>query len=50
QTIANVGLGVGIAGAASMITFLLIRAYAPRSASAPAHRLTVSLGTLSGTF
>jgi hypothetical protein len=50
QTIANVGLGVGIAGAASLITFLLIRAYAPRSASAPPHRLSVSLGTLSGTF
>lgn len=52
QTIANVGLAVGIAGAASMITFLLIRAYAPRSASAPPQRLTVSIGAgaLSGTF
>jgi len=43
QTIANVGLVVGIAGAASAITFLLLRAYAPRSASAMA-------GGLSGTF
>jgi hypothetical protein len=50
QTIANVGLAVGIAGAASMITFLLIRAYAPRSASGTPQRLTVSLGALSGTF
>ena len=34
QTLANVGLAVGLAGAAATVTFLLVRAFAPRSAPA----------------
>jgi hypothetical protein len=33
QTIANVGLAVGIAGAAATVVFLLVRAYSPRTAA-----------------
>lgn len=33
QTIANVGLAVGIAGAAAAVVFLLVRAYSPRAAT-----------------
>ena len=34
QTIANVGLAVGIVGAVATVSFLLVRAYAPRSSAA----------------
>jgi hypothetical protein len=39
QSVANVGLAVGIAGAAATVTFLLVRAFAPRSAPAAARAL-----------
>jgi hypothetical protein len=55
QTIANVGLVVGIVGAASAITFLLVRAYGPRTArsagaGATWPRFVVTAGGVGGTF
>jgi len=51
QTIANVSLAVGIVGAASAISFLLVRAYGPRTTGAArAPRLVVTAGGVSGTF
>lgn len=54
QTIANVGLAVGITGAAAAITFLLVRAFGPRtstaSPSSPSSRVFVTAGGVSGAF
>jgi hypothetical protein len=50
QTIANVGLAVGIVGAASLITILLIRAYAPRDRGSATSHATVSPSGLHLTF
>jgi hypothetical protein len=49
QTIAAVGFAVGVVGVASMITFLLVRAYAPRTALATP-TVYATAGGLGGTF
>ncbi len=46
QTIANVGLAVGIAGAAAAVTFLLIRAYSPANASGASAARALASGAL----
>lgn len=54
QTIANVGLAVGITGAAAAMTFLLVRAFGPRTntASSSSRRAFIALtaGGVSGVF
>lgn len=51
QTIADVGLVVGIAGAAAAVTFLFVRAYGPRTTAAtPPTRLIVTAGALGARF
>jgi hypothetical protein len=50
QTIANVGLGFGIAGAAAAIVFLVVRASAPRSSAASPSRFVVTGSGVVGAF